>query len=209
MSRDFKQEYEQYMNELTPELWARIEKNLPAKEAENVQKISRGKKRKKHTGWAAFGISAAAAAVICVLAVPALQSAQDIRLNEGINFAGKMAYDDVLEAAEEAEEWGEAEREMEKRDASTIVLSEEQLLESAAAQSANGIGQIQAEVEILEILEEDVTLYRARWEDKEVLLTFDTGFSKEVSLKKGESYCLLLQNVGAAAKWDYIIVEIK
>lgn len=209
MSRDFKQEYEQYMNELTPELWARIEKNLPAKEAENVQKISCGKKRKKHTGWAAFGISAVAAAVICVLAVPALQSAQDIRLNEGINFAGKMAYDDVLEAAEEAEEWGEAEREMEKRDASTIALSEEQLPESAAAQSANGIGQIQAEVEILEILEEDVTLYRARWEDKEVLLTFDTGFSKEVSLKKGESYCLLLQNAGAAVKWDYIIVEIK
>lgn len=83
MSRDFKQEYEQHMNEQTPDLWARIEANLPVKEVPTVKKgISRR--------WMTYGMTAAAALFICFLAVPVLRSAQGGQ-SESANFMAKDA----------------------------------------------------------------------------------------------------------------------
>lgn len=110
MSRDFKQEYEQHMNEQTPDLWARIEANLPVKEAtvtgnaaaevtdtSNVVPM-------KHRGhisrrWMTYGMTAAAALVICLLAVPVLRSAQGGK-NESDNFMARDgAFEMVVEDA--------------------------------------------------------------------------------------------------------------
>ena len=108
MSRDFKQEYEQHMNEQTPDLWARIEANLPVKEVPAVKEtvvsdfktmsvatedsnIRRMKQRKGISRrWMTYGMTAAAALLICFLAVPVLRSAQGGQ-SESANFMAKDA----------------------------------------------------------------------------------------------------------------------
>lgn len=108
MSRDFKQEYEQHMNEQTPDLWARIEANLPVKEVPTVKETvvsdleamsvatedSNIRPMKQRKGisrrWTTYGMTAAAALLICFLAVPVLRSAQGGQ-SESANFMAKDA----------------------------------------------------------------------------------------------------------------------
>lgn len=224
MSRDFKQEYEQYMNDVTPELWARIEKNLPAKETAKVTEISHGKRRKINTGWMTCGMTAAAALAIFVLAVPTLRNARDTQMEMTADYAPKMVYDAVVQ--EEAENCAEAEMDMGKSGSSAspkeqtpeMGLPENSLndTEAAHAVSAEGMNKqsdtarVQAKVRILEILEkEGKTLFRAEWKGKEAILIFSPDFSGEAFLTEGTDYSLLLENADETVNWDYIITGIE
>lgn len=101
MSRDFKQEYEQYMSNETPDLWARIEAKLPVKEAtakengvQSVAGVSNVLPMEQRKGiskrWMTYGMTAAAALLICILAVPVLRGAKGGR-NDSANFMAKDA----------------------------------------------------------------------------------------------------------------------
>lgn len=60
MSRDFKEEYTEYMERQTPDLWARIEAGLPAKKS----------RRRVPRRYLSFGLTAAAALFIGICVVP-------------------------------------------------------------------------------------------------------------------------------------------
>lgn len=124
MSRDFKQEYEQHMIKQTPDLWSRIEANIPVKEAptvngaeavgfgatgvaaetSNIRPMNqrKGISRRRMT----YAMTAAAALLICVLAVPVLRSAQG-GMADSANFMAKDATYEIC--VEEAADAGEAE----------------------------------------------------------------------------------------------------
>lgn len=126
MSRDFKQEYEQHMNEQTPDLWARIEANLPVKEVPEVNgttvvgfdaennkadtpEVSQMRPRKGISRtWLTYAMTAAAALLICVLAVPVLRSAQGGN-SESANFMAKDAAMPEMVMEDGAADAGEAE----------------------------------------------------------------------------------------------------
>ena len=60
MSRDFKEEYTEYMDRQTPDLWARIEAGLPAKKS----------RRHVPRRYLSFGLTAAAALFIGICVIP-------------------------------------------------------------------------------------------------------------------------------------------
>lgn len=100
MSRDFKQEYEQHMISQTPDLWSRIEANLPAKEAPKVIQIEQRKGHNKR--WMNYGMTAAAALLVCVLAIPVLRSGLGSKMESANFMARDVAYDMCVEDAAEA-----------------------------------------------------------------------------------------------------------
>ncbi len=100
MSRDFKMEYEQHMNTQVPDLWARIEANLPAKEVPKVIPLEQRKGNSKR--WMNYGMTAAAALLICVLAVPVLRGATNDKAEAANFMARDAAYEICVEDAAEA-----------------------------------------------------------------------------------------------------------
>ncbi len=114
MSRDFKQEYTQYMNEQTPDLWARIEANLPAKETTAMVETETSEDNKvkffslKNSRMLTYGMTAAAALLVCVLALPTLRglSVKNQERDNAASYDGAARFaadlnEGILEVADE------------------------------------------------------------------------------------------------------------
>lgn len=120
MSRDFNQEYKDYMTEQTPDLWNRIETGISEKDVavKKRQTAALVKRKKTLRRYASYGITAAAALLICVSATlymgnmgaKSADMAAENKAMAGEMVAQDMAVQDVSSA--EAQDEGGSEMQM-------------------------------------------------------------------------------------------------
>lgn len=147
MSRDFEMEYEQHMNTQVPDLWARIEANLPAKEVPKVIQLEQRKGKSKR--WMNFGMTAAAALLICVLAIPVMRSGLGSKM-ESANFTARnVAYDMCVEDVAEVviEAYMEADAEMDTVKEAGMSNGENYGFDADGGNSATGAAGYSADTE--------------------------------------------------------------
>ncbi|MBQ7955227.1 MAG: hypothetical protein IJ282_05705 [Lachnospiraceae bacterium] len=229
MSRDFKQEYENYISKQTPDLWARIETGLAEKE---VSVTPATKKKKIPTRFWTYGLTAAAAVLICIVAIPMLsggllrgemesamdagtaEMAADFSLNRVTSDRDNTANCEVAGATrQEVAEEGAVPRE----NAAPQVEAEEEAAEIVGTPSADSVAAtekmsadtLRVEVKVVELSEMDGrTVYKVMLKGESVLLVFSGDFSEEAELFKGETYLVLLEEAQETAPWDYVIVSM-
>ncbi len=230
MSRDFKIEYEQHMSSQTPDLWARIEANLPAKEVPKVIPLEQRKRNSKR--WMNYGMTAAAALLICLLAVPVLRGATNDKA-EAANFMARDAAYDAVCAEDAAEVVVEADMAVsDDMDdyatggagyvadaengaydvASEVVAQETYEMASTTVEDTTldkakeTVTAMWAEVTIWEVFEEEgKVLYKADITGQEVVLVLGEKLAGNVTLEAGKVYQLTLE-VAEGEVWDYVIV---
>lgn len=232
MSRDFKIEYEQHMNTQVPDLWASIEANLPAKEVPKVIRLEQRKGNSKR--WMNYGMTAAAALLICVLAVPVLRGATNDKAEAANFMARDAAYDEICveDAAEvqieadmavsddmddyatggagyatDAENGAYDVAVPERVAQETYELEASTTAEETTSDKAKEtVTAMWAEVTIWEVFEEEgKVLYKADITGQEVVLALSAKLSGNVTLEVGKVYRLTLE-AAEGEVWDYVIV---
>ncbi len=237
MIRDFKSEYQSYINDQTPDLWGRIEENLPEKTEAYFATVDRARllKIKRRKRLLSYGVTAAAGLLICVAALPIYfggmraKSADMAEENKMVAADGSSYLKDLADAVEiggldQSQECENAFDMSVTQDENDDVSEEKEMnsqkTPGAHAEKQNDkmdglndsgdMRQIQTEIKLLEQKGEknNLIFYRMELDGQESLVAYPKEMAEKYALKSGKIYSVVLK-IQNDQEYDYLILFVE
>ena len=230
MIRDFKSEYQSYINDQTPDLWDRIEEKLPDKTEAYFAAIDRARllKIKRRKRLLSYGVTAVAGLLICVAALPIYfggmraKSADMAEENKMAAADGSTYLKDLTDSvgmvqSQECENAFDmsvtpdgnddvAEEKELSSQKNPGVHTESQNDKMDGLKDQENTKQIQTEIQLLEQKGEKngLIFYRMELDGQESLVAYPKEIAEEYPLKIGKVYSVVLK-IRDDQEYDYLI----